>query len=297
MSADEDSQIGVEVRERRHQLGLSVRALAARASISPAYVTAIETANNPSTGRPPVLSLAIVQRLADALELDVATLIERGGPPSADGPHVLAYVLSPPVGGILGTLDAKYGATVDHWLHIVDPRDAADDSGSRATTRRFALGAHPYATPDFDPIALLEALDREVAALASDLHGKRVGLLIADCSAVMRYLRDASSEVANEATWHDAVSRIWRARFGAPPAVDVCAYRHDDIAALGLTIDRLGIALELVSRHDQVLLIDGRETLRGAPAIRRILAEARPPGAASGPWAQLTAAAARTLER
>jgi hypothetical protein len=31
------------------------------------------------------------------------------------------------------------------------------------------------------------------------------------------------------------------------------------------------------------------------PAIRRILAEARPPGVASGAWEQLTIAAARTL--
>ncbi len=276
-------------------LGLSVRALAARAAISPAYVTAIETANNPSTGRPPVLSLAIVQRLADALELDVAALIGRAEAPSIDGAHVLAYVVSLPTGGILEALDAKYGAVVDHWLHIVDPRAAEEEPGSRATSRRFALGAHPYATPDLDPDALLEALDRELAALAPNLQGQRVGLLIADCSAVMRYLRDASTEVDVEASWHDRVSRIWHARLGAPPAINVCAYHRDDIAALGLTIDQLETALDLISHHDRVLLIDGRETHSGVPAIRRILAEARPAGASSGAWERLTNAAARKL--
>ena len=295
MSADESLQIGSEVRERRRQLGLSVRALAARASISPAYVTAIETANNPSTGRPPVLSLAIVQRLATALELDVATLIGHAEPPRTHGAHVLAYVVSPPAEGLLAALDAQYGATVDHWLQIADPRTTEDGAGDRATVRRFALGAYPYATPELDSEALLEALEREVVALAPAHRGRRIGLLIDDCSAVMRYLRNASCAVAMEATWHDEVTRIWQEHLGSPPAIDVCAYRRDDIAALGLTIDQLETALDLISRHDHVLLIRDRETLRGAPAIRRILAEARPPGASSDPWERLAAAAAQTL--
>src|SRR5690242_20266015 len=48
--------LGIEVRDRRTRLGLSVRALARHAGVSPAYITAIETARNPSTGRPPVPS-------------------------------------------------------------------------------------------------------------------------------------------------------------------------------------------------------------------------------------------------
>jgi hypothetical protein len=272
-----------------------MRALAARAAISPAYVTAIETANNPTTGKPPRLSLAIVQRLADALELDVATLIDRAAPAADHDAHVLVYVLSAPAGGILAPLAAQYAADVDHWIHIVDPRAPDDAPVGNVTAIRFELGAYPYATATFDGSALIAALDREIAVLAPTLRGRRVGLLISDCSAVMRYLRDASAPVANEASWHDDVTGLFLARFGGGPAVDACAYLHDDVAALGLTIDQLQTALDLIRRHDRVLLIDGDLTINGAPAISRILARARPSGASSGAWEQLAAAAARTL--
>jgi transcriptional regulator with XRE-family HTH domain len=296
MSPAQDPELGAMVRNRRRQLGLSARALAARAAISPAYVTAIETARNPSTGRPPTVSLGIAQRLADALEIDLPTLIGKPSPHGRHAAHVLAYVVTPPPGGTLAALDAIYGADVDHWLHIIDPRTAGDHSSERVTERRFALGSSPYATPEqLDPDSLVQALDREVATIAPTLHGRRVGLLIADCSAVMRYLHDASAEVAVEAIWHDAVTHIWQTRLGASPAIDVCAYQHDDIAALGLTIDRLQSALDLITRHDNVLLIQDNGIVRGAPAIRRILATARPPGATTTAWDQLTAAAAHTL--
>jgi transcriptional regulator with XRE-family HTH domain len=292
---DGNPQIGAEVRERRRQLGLSVRALAARAGISPAYVTAIETANNPTTGKAPRLSLAIVQRLAEALELDVGALIDRASPAADHGTHVLVYVLSAPTGGILAPLVAQYAAAVDHWVHIVDPRAPDDQPAENVSPIRFALGADPYATATFDADALMAALDREIAVLAPILTGRRVGLLISDCSAVMRYLRDASAPVANEASWHDDVAALFLARLGGGPAVDACAYLHDDVAALGLTIDQLQTAVDLISRHDRVLALDGDVTVSGAPAIRRILAGARPSGASSGAWEQLASAAARTL--
>ena len=76
-----ESLLGTEVRDRRTRLGLSVRALAKHAGVSPAYITAIETAHNPSTGRPPVPSLAIVTRLAAALGLDLETLARPGPQP------------------------------------------------------------------------------------------------------------------------------------------------------------------------------------------------------------------------
>jgi transcriptional regulator with XRE-family HTH domain len=296
MNARQASPLGTEIRDRRQQLGLSVRALAARADISPAYVTALETGNNPSTRRPPVPSLAIVRRVAEALDLELGALIRAGDAVRPEeGAHVLVYVVAPPPTGLLGAVDAALGADVDHWLHLADPRRTDDDDPARATTRRFALGAHPYATPHLDPDALVAALDHEVAVLATAHRGERVGLLIADCSAVMRYLQDAAAEVALEATWHQHVRRIWQEHFGGPPAVDVCAYDHDDLAALGLTIDQLATALELVSHHDHTMLLDGDRAIAGAPAIRRILDEARPAGTSRVGWQQLTAAAARTL--
>ncbi len=290
------SPLGAEIRDRRLQLGLSVRALAVRADISPAYVTALETGNSPSTRRPPAPSLAIVRRLAAALDLELEALIRAGDPVRPDhGAHVLVYVAVPPPGGLLATLDAALGTDVDHWLHLADPRRTGDDDPARATTRRFAFGAYPYATPYLDPDALVDALDREVAALATAHRGERVGLLIADCSAVMRYLQDATAEIALEASWHQHVQRIWQEHLGSVPAVDVCAYDRDDLAALGLTIDQLATALELIRCHDQALVIDGDGTVAGAAAIRRILDDARPTGASRAGWQQLTAAAAQTL--
>ncbi len=296
MSLRDDSTLGSEIRDRRLQLALSVRALAGRAGISPGYVTALETGNNPSTGRAPVPSLAIVKRLAAALDLDLGVLIDAAGTASAGhGAHVLAHVVRPPSNGLLATIDALLGADVDHWLHIADPRTTGDDRTDRATIARFAFGTYPYATPYLDPDALVDALDQQVAALASGHHGERVGLLIADCSAVMRYLQNAAAEIELESTWHDHVHRIWDHHLGTAPAVDVCAYDRHDLAALGLTIDQLATALDLISRHDHVIVIDGRHTTAGAPAIRRILDQVRPAGTSSAAWQHLAAAAAQTL--
>jgi len=291
-----ESLLGTEVRDRRTRLGLSVRALAKHAGVSPAYITAIETAHNPSTGRPPVPSLAIVTRLAAALGLDLETLARPGPQPdTGHSPHVLAYVLRSPLGGNLAALDALLGADVDHWLHIADPRNMADDHPARATTRRFALGAYPYETRHLEPAALLDAVEREVAALAPGQRGRRVGLLIADCSAVMRYLQNASSEIELESSWHERVHEIWVRYLDAPPAVDVCSYNNEDLDALGLTIDQLATALELIANHDHVIVLDGDTTTTSAPAIRRILGHARPIGTSTDAWQALAAAAAQTL--
>jgi len=295
-AAASGSLLGTEVRDRRTRLGLSVRALAQHACVSPAYITAIETAHNPSTGRPPVPSLAIVTRLAAALGLDLETLAQPGlQPDTGHSPHVLAYVLRSPVGGILATLDALLGADVDHWLHIADPRSMDDDDPARATTRRFELGAYPYETRHLEPAALLDAVEREVAALAPEQRGRRVGLLIADCSAVMRYLQNAFTEIELESSWHQRVHEIWTKHLGAPPAVDVCAYNNEDIEVLGLTIDQLATALELITHHDHVIVLDGDAATTNAPAIRRILGHARPIGTSADAWQTLTAAAAQTL--
>lgn len=287
--------LGPRVRERRLELGLSVRALAARAGVSPAYVSAIESERNPSTGRAPVVSLAVAGRLADALELEVEALVGAGGAHGHAGAHVLALVAAPPPAGVLAAIDRALGEAVDHWLHIADPRDDLPAPDARGTSVRFALGAPPYATPRLDPEALLAAVEREVEALAERWRGRRVGLLIADCSAVMRWLGDAASEVALESRWHGAVEAIWARHLGAPVAADVCAYRADDLAALGLTIDQLATALDLVRHHDRVLLLDGARTVEGPPAVRRLLDGARPPGTTAAAWQRLTAAAAPGL--
>lgn len=291
-------RLGREIRDRRDELGLSIRALARRAGLSPAYVSALETGRNPSTGRPPAPSVHAVTRLAAALELDVQRLIRTaGGEPSSPAEHVLLYCVDAPRESLLPAIDRLYGKTVDHWLYIADPRhgDAGRGDG-RSTICRWSLGAFPYATTRLDADDLVGALEAEVGGLAAAHAGRRVGLVIADCSAVMRYVQNAAVEVELERSWHEQVRRIWTRHLDGPPAVDICAYRDDDLDALGVTIDRLATALELVSSHEQVIVLTGADGVTtGAPAIRRVLRHARPPGAGTAAWHELTDAASETL--
>ena len=289
---------GHDVRDRRRELGLSVRALAARAGVSPAYVSAIERGRNPATGRPAVPSVAVLVGLAAALELGVARLLDSLRLPgtSAAG-HVLLYSFDDRACPLEAS-EGLFGDRVDHWLCIADPRGEEPAlPGGRATVRQWQLGKFPYDGPRLVPDQLVAALELEVRELARVHAGRRVGLLIADCSAVMRRVQNAEAEVALERRWDSEVHRIWAEHLHCPPAVDVCAYRHADVEALGLSIDQLATALELVRQHDLVILLGGDGPLTGLPAIRRILERARPPGVGAGAWRELAAAAAAGLAR
>ncbi len=289
---------GHDVRDRRRELGLSVRALAARAGVSPAYVSAIERGRNPATGRPAVPSVAVLVGLAAALELGVARLLDSLRLPgtSAAG-HVLLYSFDDRACPLEAS-EGLFGDRVDHWLCIADPRGEEPAlPGGRATVRQWQLGKFPYDGPRLVPDQLVAALELEVRELARVHAGRRVGLLIADCSAVMRRVQNAEAEVALERRWDSEVHRIWAEHLHCPPAVDVCAYRHADVEALGLSIDQLATALELVRQHDLVILLGGDGPLTGLPAIRRILERARPPGVGAGAWRELAAAAAPGLAR
>lgn len=287
------TDLGAELRDRRQALGLSVRALAAAAGISPAYVTAIEGGRSASTGRAPAISLRVLDGLATALDCTVDDLTGTRAP--HEDAHVLLYAFADD-GPLFPAVDRVFGGDVDHWLYIADPRHLEFAAADRATICTWDLGAHPYAGARLDPHDILIALDREVARAAGRLRGRRVGLAIMDCSAVMRYVQNAADEVGFERHWHAGVHRIWRERLGAEPAIDVCGYRHADITALGLTIDQLDTALTLVGNHDAVVAIEADgTTVRGRAAVRRILAEARPAGVSDGAWDALTRAAAATL--
>ncbi|MGI9186682.1 MAG: hypothetical protein ACR2J9_04040, partial [Gaiellales bacterium] len=213
----------------------------------------------------------------------------------AAAPHVLLYCVDE-TGPLFATVDDAFGADVDHWIYIADPRHAEIAPAGRATICTWALGTFPYADSHLEPQDILVALEREVANVAKDLEGQRVGLAIMDCSAVMRFVQNAADEVAFEHEWHDGVHRIWRTHLQSEPAVDVCGYRHADVEALGLTIDQLGTALTLISTHDRVVVAEsGDATITGRAAIRRILAEARPSGVSASAWREMTRAAAESL--
>lgn len=286
-------ELGHEVRDRRTALGLSVRALAQAAGVSAGYITAIENGRSASTGRAPEVSLRVLDGLAAALGCTVDDLT--GSRAHDDAPHVLLYCVEAS-GPLFATVDHAFGADVDHWIYIADPRHAEVTPKERATICAWELGAFPYASSRLEPQDILTALEREVAKVAKGLRGQRVGLAIMDCSAVMRYVQNAADEVAFEREWHDGVHRIWREHLQSEPAVDVCGYRHADVEALGLTIDQLGTALTLISTHDRVVVAEaGGSTISGRAAIRRILAEARPSGVSAAAWREITRAAADSL--
>lgn len=286
-------ELGHEIRDRRAALGLSVRALAQSAGVSAGYITAIENGRSASTGRAPAVSLRVLDGLAVALGCTVDDLT--GSRTHADDAHVLLYCVEA-TGPLFATVDHAFGADVDHWIYIADPRHAEVAPKERVTICTWELGAFPYASSRLDPRDILTALEREVAEVAKGLQGQRVGLAIMDCSAVMRYVQNAADEVAFEREWHDGVHRIWREHLQSEPAIDVCGYRHADVEALGLTIDQLGTALTLISTHDRVVVADaGGSTISGRAAIRRILAEARPGGVSAAAWREITRAAADSL--
>lgn len=287
------NELGHEVRDRRAVLGLSVRALAEAAGVSPGYIAAIENGRSASTGRAPEVSLRVLAGLAAALGCAIDDLTGRPG--HAADAHVLLYCLGE-AGPLFAAVDREFGAEVDHWIYIADPRHGEHAPADRATVCTWHLGAFPYGAAHLEPQDVLTALEQEVARVAPTLVGLRVGLAIMDCSAVMRYVQNAADEVDLEHRWHDGVHAIWRTHLRSEPAIDVCGYRHDDIAALGLTIDQLDTALTLISSHDRVVTMerDGA-TVSGRAAIRRILAEARPAGVSAAAWEELTRAAAASL--
>lgn len=209
--------------------------------------------------------------------------------------HVLLYCVDA-AGPLFATVDREFGADVDHWIYIADPRYAEAAPKGRATICTWPLGSFPYATELLDPKDILIALERAVAKVAKTLKDKRVGLAIMDCSAVMRYVQNAADEVDFEREWHSGVHRIWHQHLQSEPAVDVCGYRHADVEALGLTIDQLGTALTLISNHDRAVVVEtDAAVVSGRAAIRRILAEARPAGVSAAAWREITRAAADSL--
>jgi hypothetical protein len=210
---------------------------------------------------------------------------------SGDQDHVLLYCLDRPPKGVLPTAERLFGSRVDHWLYIADPRDhELDDLGDRATVVRWDLGAFPYETRHLDTDALIAALNAAVRSLSPTHARRRVGLAIADCSAVMRWVQNADTEVALEKAWHNHVREAWSKHLGTEPPIDVCIYYHDDMRALGLTIDQVATALTLVREHPRVFVLDQGEAISGSPAISRILRRAQPAGISTSAWRDLTTA-------
>ena len=285
-----------------------MRAVASRAEVSPGYVTAIELGNNPTTGKPALPSVTVISGLARALDMDFEQLLTAIRTASGEAghrseAHILLYWLARDDANLLDTVERLFGGLVDHWLYIADPREAAARGPdiadpARVSIRRWPLGSFPYADRYLRPNDLIEALEAEVMGMADGHSGERVGVAIADCSSVMRWLLNADALIDLEPTWEREADRIFQQHLGAPPAANVCVYQHADFEAIGHSIDPVGTVLNLVRGHDRVVVLDDRgDAVTGSPAIRRILENVRPAGVSSAAWSDLIEAAAVGLAK
>jgi transcriptional regulator with XRE-family HTH domain len=293
------SELGSLIRQRRLQQHLSVRELASAADVSPAYVTAIETGRSSSTGRPPSPSAVVLGKLAGALGVPVGEL-HRAATDTAPGSrdHVLLYVVDSEPTDPFAILDANFGDRVDHWIYVPDPRAVPVTASARVSVFPWPLGSLPYDSNELRPDNVVDALTGAVRSRARHLRGRRVGFAVADCSAVMRYVQNPATHLRMELTWHEHVTRIWDTYLHSAPVIDVCVYRDADLDALALTIDRLSTTLDLISRHDDVLVLNhGLQLTNGSVAVEALLERARPRGVGKSAWTALSCAAARGLTK
>jgi transcriptional regulator with XRE-family HTH domain len=264
--------LGILLRSRREQLGLSIRAAAGRIGISPSYLTALEHGRNPSTGRPPVPSPPVVAALGRELGVETAALLDLVGAPVAASTHLLVYQAGE--AGRSATAARRFFADrVDTWLEMADPRLAGPPDAAR------------------------QALAERLAASRAPGTG-RLGLIFAASSAALRAADDPRAALAREDTWEHDVAATCRAVLGAAPAANVCVYREADLQELAARLDPLTAALALVRTHPHVVAEDRRGGVTSGPAaIEAILTAARPAGTSFATWGALAGAAAIGLAR
>jgi transcriptional regulator with XRE-family HTH domain len=291
---------GRSIRERRRQMRLSVRALAEMTGVSASYISAIETARNSTTGRAPEPSIGVADRLLKALELPpthFVTLCERDDDGADACNHLLLYRLGVRRGHLKAILDQLFDGSVDQWFCIADPRSAPEGAADMISWQ-WAFGANPYPNDYLEPARILEALELELRKYADRVNSRRSGLVIADCSTVMRWVVNPESEVDFETHWAELSGGVMRRVFGQLPVANVCVYDHSDIESLSSRIDVLDALMRLFSSHTNVAAIDSENQIQTGPAaIAAILRECRPGGVSSTAWRSLTSAAAVTFAR
>jgi transcriptional regulator with XRE-family HTH domain len=300
--ADELAELGHRVRDRRRELGLSVRTLAAAAKISSSYLGAIESGRNPTTGRPPAPSLRVLSALAPALKLDVAQLVGVPGVVAAhgkDADHMLVYTFGRP-GSVLPQIARLHGDRVEHWLYVPDPREprrrrVAAEGTAGVSEVHWRFGSEPYPDRFLEPGRITEALREELRLLAPSLRSKRVGVAFSDCSAVMRWVENPEDEVDYEDVWGADVAAAVAATLGQAATATVCVYHHADLETLAHHLDLLAVMVKLLRTHDSVVTIAEDELRVGSRAATAMLVNAKPPGVSTRAWGDLARAAADGL--
>lgn len=293
-------EFGRSVRERRREMRLSVRALAEIAGVSASYISAIETARNPTTGRAPEPSILVAERLLKALALPpthFATLCEHDDDRADACNHLLLYRLGMHRDRLKPILVQLFGDSVDQWFCIGDPRGATEDAADMISWQ-WAFGVNPYPDDYLEPARILEALELELRKYANRVSARRSGLVVADCSTVMRWVVNPEREVDFETRWVVGSGDVMKRVFGQAPLANVCVYDHSDIESLSARMDVLDTLMRLFSCHTNVVAIDSENRIQKGPAaIAAILRECRPGGVSSTAWRSLTSAAAVTLAR
>lgn len=293
---------GAAIRQRRKALRISLRELAQRVGLSASYISSIECGRNPTTGKPPQPSAVAVDHLCETLGLDRTTVF--GSPAYLHNhndtchrscQHILLYRLDERRDGLEAIVKRLAGGRASQWLCIVDPAtEPVAGEGFHAWTWPFL--AAPYPSEYLDPRRIVEALSHEAGKHRTSLRDNSYGIVIADCSAVMRWVVNPDAEVEFEDEWCAQSAAALNAEVGHDPAVNICVYHQLDFEAMAQRLDRLTMLLRLFETHGRIaalradgLLVEGRE------AVAAILHENRPSTVSSTAWRTIAAAVAAQL--
>ncbi len=287
-------EFGKQIRERRKALRISIRKLAKDSGVSTSYISSIECGKNPATGRPPEPSVRVVERLNNALG-NPNTFFDTKKPicgSGCDQNHSLIYRLDDSRGNLKHILNNAFGSQVDQWVCITDPREPSN-LDDELITWQWPFGEFPYPDNFLIPERIEEALEAEVEKISKQITEENFGLVIADCSAVMRWMINPDAEVEYEQRWIERSTEIFKRIVGKGPVVNACVYTHRDLEALANNIDVLGTILSLFSAHSHTFAVDqAGEVLSDAAAVSAVLAESRPEGVSSAAWRQMSSATA-----
>lgn len=289
-------EFGKQVRERRKALRMSIRGLAKACDISASYVSAIESGRNPATGRPPEPSIGVVERLCTELNISRSVFNVDSTPcvSACAHNHALLYRLDDGKAELKDILKSAFASEVDQWVCISDPRQI-QRSDETMISWHWPFGSMPYPDTFLVPDRIETALEEHVVANAEKIKSENFGLVIADCSAVMRWMVNPEAEVDYEERWIQRSTEIFERLFGTAPKVNVCVYSHRDIEALSKQIDVLNTILTLFFTHSQTFAVDANGTvLSGHAAVNAVLADSRPSGVSSSAWRKICAAIAPT---
>ena len=286
---------GEAVRERRKQRKLSLRYLAQEVGLSASYLSSIECGHNPTTGRPPEPSAVAVDRICEVLDLDRTAIFAHPDhrPHKGHGcEHVLLYRLDERRDRLEEISREMTNGAVAHWLCIVDPNTQAEPT-DRFHSWSWPFRSGPYPGDYLEGARIVEALASHAVGLRESVGNNSYGLIIADCSSVMRWVVNPDAEVEFEEEWCDQSGSALGAAFGQEPALNMCVYHQKDFEALAQRVDRLTSLLRLFDTHERIAaVLQNGMIVEGNRAVFEILRENRPDSVSSAAWRMIATAIA-----